>query len=329
MITELDNILSQVKAELIKKSKTKDIKISELISKVQLNMANQVDSGHLRISTFNSYCYRLKSILNYLGNFMLSQISVETLEHYFSQRINKDSASISALHQEHILFGKLYNLAISNGFANTNKILKVPSFKNKTKSFNTSEFILTPRHVDNLISKATFYMKEIITVLYNTGMRKDELANLRKEDINLSERLIYIQSHLNGWKPKGSDRIIPMNQKVYDIISSKIFNIPKNQTFIFQSRTGNKSYHYHKSFNKLLKSFGYYKQIPVGVKKGVHFLRHSFCSYMINYVKVPLPIVQQIMGHSDIKTTMSYIHINHHDKIKAIKEFEDLSNVRT
>ena len=44
-----------------------------------------------------------------------------------------------------------------------------------------------------------------------------------------------------------------------------------------------------------------------GLPGSLHWLRHTFCSQLINTHFVPAPVVQQLAGHADIKTTMRYV----------------------
>jgi len=252
---------------------------------------------------------------------MLSQISIETLEHYFYKRRVQDRISISTLRHEHIAFGKIYNYAIKYRFANSNKINKLS--KPVIQTNYTSSYFLRPADIATLINNCSEYLGEIITILYHTGMRKAELSNLRPEDIDLKENLIFIQPH-EDWGPKNNkSRVIPIDNIIRKLLKKKINHMTSGQVFIFTSTNGHKAYHFHKSINNLFKRTGIYDKIPNNVKKGVHFLRHSFCSYLVNDLKIPLPVVQELMGHSDIKTTMKYIHTTHKHKFDAIKKFED------
>lgn len=45
-------------------------------------------------------------------------------------------------------------------------------------------------------------------------------------------------------------------------------------------------------------------------KTSFHILRHGFGNYMVNVLKLPLPMVQQYMGHSDISVTGIYAKAN-------------------
>jgi integrase len=51
-------------------------------------------------------------------------------------------------------------------------------------------------------------------------------------------------------------------------------------------------------------------------KMSFHILRHGFGNYQANISKLPLPIVQQMMGHSDISTTGIYTKANPESSIQ-------------
>jgi site-specific recombinase XerC len=51
-------------------------------------------------------------------------------------------------------------------------------------------------------------------------------------------------------------------------------------------------------------------QKVLGKKLSIHILRHGFGNYQANVLKVPLPIVQQMMGHSRLDTTGIYTKVN-------------------
>ena len=47
-------------------------------------------------------------------------------------------------------------------------------------------------------------------------------------------------------------------------------------------------------------------KLPEGLS--FHSLRHTYISWMI-MAGVPVPVVQKLAGHADLKTTMGYVHL--------------------
>ena len=50
--------------------------------------------------------------------------------------------------------------------------------------------------------------------------------------------------------------------------------------------------------------------------KPIHCLRHTFGTVMAR--RVPLGVLQKLMGHADISTTMRYVDVSEDDKRDAI-----------
>ena len=48
-----------------------------------------------------------------------------------------------------------------------------------------------------------------------------------------------------------------------------------------------------------------------------HWLRHTVCTRLVKE-NIPLPIIKEVMTHSDIKTTMLYNHVDSFDMVNAM-----------
>ena len=58
---------------------------------------------------------------------------------------------------------------------------------------------------------------DIVVFTLNTGLRKGEIFNLNFSNINMNERIIFVVDSKSN-----KNRIIPMNDPVYDILCEKI-----------------------------------------------------------------------------------------------------------
>ena len=309
---------------------TKDIMMYELIDKVEEDLKEKLQNKTIAKKTFLFYKVFLVQINKELGSYFISQLTVEDIEAYLKKRRLNNNLSVTTIRDEHLTLNKIFKYGIARGYCKENLMEKISKPKKKNRAIiQNKPYIITEEQVKTLLGMATPYLSEIIQFLYNTGIRRGELENLRFEDVDMEKGLIFIRANEGDWQPKGGkERTIPINEIVRKILTQKISTRKKNQQYVFVSTTGKKAYNYHKSFHKLMKKSGIADKIPDSSWKGVHLLRHSFCSYLVNEAQVPLPIVQEIMGHQDIKTTMIYIHSDERQKRQAIQKFDYIRNFK-
>ncbi|RYE53298.1 MAG: integrase, partial [Sphingobacteriales bacterium] len=61
------------------------------------------------------------------------------------------------------------------------------------------------------------------------------------------------------------------------------------------------------------------------IKPGsVHALRHSFATHLIDK-GTDVTMIQKLLGHSDLKTTLRYLHTSNRDLLKIISPLDDLN----
>ena len=56
----------------------------------------------------------------------------------------------------------------------------------------------------------------------------------------------------------------------------------------------------------------------------IHALRHSFATHLVDR-GTDVTIIQKIMGHNDIKTTMRYLHTSNKDLLKILSPLDSLN----
>ena len=164
-----------------------------------------------------------------------------------------------------------------------------------------------PGEIENLLAAADPYLREFLIGFLTTGMRKQELFKLRWDQVDLKEHIITIK----GSETKGKRaRKIPINILFLEILKKR-HSQPNRNEWVFPSP---------RLQSKPVAEIR--KRLATACKKAgishtnLHTLRHTFASDLAR--RVSLPVLQELLGHSDIRSTQIYIGIFDEDKRKAI-----------
>jgi len=114
------------------------------------------------------------------------------------------------------------------------------------------------------------YRNAFLGFLY-TGMRFGELANLTWDDVDLDKRLIFVKSDQDfKTKTENSERIIPLNQNLFDLICEIREN--KLSDYVFTSPMGKKLR--ERSLLNVCKNIA--KKAGIKSNAFIHKFRHTF-----------------------------------------------------
>ena len=142
--------------------------------------------------------------------------------------------------------------------------------------------------------------RAMLELLYATGIRVTELISLRLEDVNW--KLDYIVC-----RDRNRERIVPYGFKARKALERYMKSARaeliggKECEMLFPNCSGESMS--RQGFWKLLKQ--YVKQAGIETEITPHTLRHSFAAHLVEN-GADLHVVQEMMGHSDISTTMMY-----------------------
>ncbi|MEQ8691552.1 MAG: site-specific integrase [Pseudomonadales bacterium] len=150
------------------------------------------------------------------------------------------------------------------------------------------------------------YLSPMVLLAKNTGMRRGELFSLRWEDVNLGGKVLTVR----GSKAKsGQTRHIPLNGEAVAILKAWQDQTSKEGA-VFPSHTGEALTNVKNSWRGLLKKAGL-------IDFRFHDLRHDFASKLV-MAGVPLNTVRDLLGHTDLKTTLRYAHLAPDHKAEAV-----------
>ena len=159
--------------------------------------------------------------------------------------------------------------------------------------------------------------RAILELIYASGLRVSEAANLKLSDVNIEDATLRITG--KGCKV----RIVPVGKTALNILRyyvnksrPELLNGKVNTAELFLSVRGNRLnrewiWAIVKEAAKL-----------AGIDRDIypHMLRHSFASHLLAN-GADLRVIQEMLGHSDLRTTEIYTHIESDRLLGIHKQF--------
>jgi len=255
--------------------------------------------------------FSLISLKKFFRGKILQSIGPEKVEKYKAARrkdhLKRDGdvlVSPATVNRELACLKTLFNKAVEWGKLETNPIRRVKKFKEN----NVREMILSAAEARRLIENASPFIRLVLTVALNTGMRRNEILSLKWNNIDLFRRYIFVEDSKSG-----KSRKVPMNSAVIEALK----DLPRVSEFVF--------------FNPETKT--HIKDISAGFsvareKAGLtglrlHDLRHTAASKMIE-AGVDLVTVSKILGHASIQMTMRYAHPTPENMQRAVERLAEI-----
>ena len=173
------------------------------------------------------------------------------------------------------------------------------------KNLKSSSKIVIPFSEDEIMqvfenfndSKISDRDKLIIEIFYSTGLRREELINIKIQDIFLKEGLIKILGK------RSKERLIPIIPSLSKNLKNFISN-NNNSKYLFETKKLKKISvsTVYRLINK------YFRLVSSKVKVSPHVLRHTFATHMLNN-GADINTIKEILGHSSLSSTQIYTKI--------------------
>ncbi|MED4403729.1 tyrosine-type recombinase/integrase [Metabacillus fastidiosus] len=299
----------------------------------------------LRSSTIVNYNEQLKyNIIPFLANYKLCEINEQVLQNYINDLCNKR---------------ELAPKTVRTAFGIVSEVLKKASRKNAFEVHILSEINL-PRenkivrawakedirkflNAPNLILNLTRYFIGF-EIGVQTGMRMGEILGLRWSDIDFERKLLTVKQTLSKIDEKGNYGLVSETKthssfrQIY-LQNSLCVNLKKHKEMIEREKqilgekyngldlvlcTNSGNWVHPNNYRRAFHVTCEYLQLP---KIRLYDLRHTHATFLISVLEINPKIVQERLGHANIKTTLgTYSHVLPSMQLEVTKKIDQEFN---
>ena len=290
--------LRQEQAGLVKKSE-----------KIKFSLLYSLYDKYAKINkkSYESDCYFVKILKTYFKpDSICTDLTMTDFENFKLKLKDDRNSSNSTVNKYLNVLSKMYNLAIAEKVLTENPLVNVKRYSeanHKIRYLTKDEELRLFSAIDELCP----YIKPLIICALQTGMRKSEIFNLQWSNINFDFNYIELLETKTG-----KARKVPISNTLLRVIMKQ----SQEYDYVFINPDTKMPYKdIHKSFQSAL------KKANINNFR-FHDLRHTVATRLVEK-SVPLPVVQEILGHSKIETTMRYAHTIPNQKVNAINLLSD------
>ncbi|MBK6446360.1 MAG: site-specific integrase [Bacteroidetes bacterium] len=262
---------------------------------------NKLEELRYSGNTIKTYKNAFEEFVNYYPNHKLEEIEENLITDYLRYLVVDRKVSTSYQNQA-INSIKFYYERVLKG---ERKVYYV----DRPRKEQVLPVVLSEEEVAKLI-QVTENLKHrtILMLAYSTGMRLNELLNVKIKDIDSVRMQIRIE------EGKGKKDRYAQLSKVLLIVLRQYFKEYKPKEWLIEGVVGGK--YSPRSVQQIMKDA--LKKAGIKKKASVHTLRHSYATHLLEN-GVDLRYIQVLLGHESSKTTEIYTHV-------TTKGFDQIKN---
>ena len=262
----------------------------KLLEKLKEDMEMRGFSHH----TKDSYYRKAKEITEYFGKPM-KQVTTKELREFLMKYLREErKVSERSVNYYNSVIRFIYDVVLDKPINQK----QIPMYKKKRRLPK----ILSDKELDVFFNACDNYMyKTIFMMIYGSGLRISEATNIRIEDIDSKNMRLFVR---NGKGERQRYTVLPKASLEMLRECYRIYRPNHTEGYMFLNREGNPL-----KVERLRVYFRRYRR-KAGISEEfiVHSLRHAFATRLVEE-GVPLVQVKELLGHSCIRSTMTYVHV--------------------
>lgn len=250
----------------------------------------------------------LDNYQNYLAIKGYSKSSIKSFmqvarEYSFYQEVEKYLAYIkSRNYTNSTLNNKIYGLKQFLAYTqqeNNNPLHYVRGNQKPTNPLSIIE--VKSLFVAALQTKTKLRDQALLSCLYHLGLRLGEAINLKIEDLDLKENLVFIDKTKTGHQRK-----VPMNKTAKNHLLNYLNPSQEQEEYLFKSTKINQSLS-QSGAEQMVKRLA--KTAKITKRVYPHLLRHSIATHLLS-AGMELEKISQFLGHRSLESTERYTHVS-------------------
>ena len=266
-------------------------------------------------STYERYMKSIKAMASFFESRTLSAIDAGQVERYKlhrSQQRRKNGrdgrlVSPASINRDLAVLRILFGLAVRLRRAPLNPVSGIKFFPEPVRFSR----VLSGEEEARYLDVASPLLRDVATVMLETGLRPSEVCQLKVEDFDQRFRSIRVRKG----KTASAQRHIPLTNRAYELLQGRVKQAGGDWLFPSPSNLQVPVCRVNKSHEAALHRAGIRQTFRL------YDLRHTALTRMA-MAGIDLPTLKELAGHSQIQMTMRYVHPTPEHKRTAIMRFE-------
>jgi site-specific recombinase XerD len=277
---------------------------------------------HVRLrkkpSTIRRYETSIKMLKPYFKGKTIGHINPDLVDGYIKNRLEEDTAP-ATINRDIYTLRNMMKKAVDWKYLYYNPLAGIE----RLTEDNEKMWVLTVDEEEKLLKECDKrpqrkkYLKDLVLLALNTGMRQGEILDMKKNHVKLKHRYVRVVDTKTH-----EDRYVPLSETATAILKRYLIESPSE--YVFCNHHGKKLTVLTNAFWTAIEEAGL-TRIELdkkGNEKTVRFrfhdLRHTFGS-RLGMAGQDLKTIMEIMGHKNPRTAMRYQHPSPDHKLQAVR----------
>jgi integrase len=269
---------------------------------------------HTATTYANSDQVRARILKPFFGAMLLRAVTSGDVQRYVDKRTTQPafhrgrSVRPATINRELGFLSGIFSEAERRGYVERNPVRGIALLPERNDKLRW----LTEEEEGRLLAYCPTFLRPIVLLAIHTGMRRGEILNLKRVDLNFKDGLIRVADTKNH-----KVRYIPMNVKAREILDQtpEVLGVP----FVFVNpESGDRYVDTTHAFLRACRCAGI-----TGLR--FHDLRHTFASRLAQ-AGIPLNNIRELMGHGSMQMVLRYAHLSPNCLREAVAVLDRVEN---